>query len=87
MSRERHFFLLIASIGGLAILSSTLSKTPLLPLFAAYLSATPQEIGWIVIASTVPGILISFPAGAVVLALSAVVFAFVPQQLKPAGVG
>jgi hypothetical protein len=49
---ERQFFFLIASIGGLAILSSTMSKTPVLPLFANALGATPQEIGWIVIAST-----------------------------------
>ena len=58
------FFLLIAAIGALAILSSTLSKTPVLPLFAASLHASPAEIGWIVIASTIPGILISFPVGA-----------------------
>lgn len=57
------FFVLIALIGGLAILSSTMSKTPVLPLFAQALGATPAEIGWIVIASTIPGILISFPAG------------------------
>lgn len=57
------FFALIALIGGLAILSSTMSKTPVLPLFAQALGATPAEIGWIVIASTIPGILISFPAG------------------------
>ncbi len=57
------FFALIAFIGGLAILSSTMSKTPVLPLFAQALGATPAEIGWIVIASTIPGILISFPAG------------------------
>ena len=58
------FFILIAAIGGLAIFSSTLSKTPALPLFALALQATPSEIGWIVMASTLPGILISFPAGA-----------------------
>lgn len=58
------FFILIAAIGGLAIFSSTLSKTPVLPLFALALQATPSEIGWIVMASTLPGILISFPAGA-----------------------
>ncbi|MDP1683205.1 MAG: MFS transporter [Burkholderiales bacterium] len=57
------FFMLIALIGGLAIFSSTLSKTPVLPLFALALHATPSEIGWIVMASTLPGILISFPAG------------------------
>jgi len=58
------FFVLIALIGGLAIFSSTLSKTPVLPLFALALQASPSEIGWIVMASTLPGILISFPAGA-----------------------
>src|SRR5512139_3683156 len=58
------FFVLIALIGGLAILSSTLSKTPVLPLFAHALHASPAEIGWIVVASTLPGILISYPAGA-----------------------
>jgi MFS family permease len=82
----RYFFVLIASIGGLAILSSTMSKTPVLPLFAAHLGATPQEIGWIVIASTIPGVLISFPAGAIsdfigqrrLIIASLVVFATAP---------
>jgi MFS family permease len=80
------FFLLIATIGALAIFSSTLSKTPVLPLFAASLGASPTEIGWIVIASTIPGVLISFPAGALadhlgtrrVLLASLVVFATAP---------
>jgi hypothetical protein len=56
----RYFFILIGAIGGAAIFSSTLSKTPVLPLFAADLGATPVEIGWIVIASTIPGILAVF---------------------------
>ena len=60
---NRHFLVLISVIGGLAILSSTMSKTPVLPLFSHFLGATPAEIGWIVMASTIPGILISFPAG------------------------
>lgn len=80
------FFFLIAAIGALAIFSSTLSKTPVLPLFAASLGASPTEIGWIVIASTIPGVLISFPAGALadhlgtrrVLLASLVVFATAP---------
>lgn len=63
-SAQPAFFILIALIGGLAIFSSTLSKTPVLPLFAQDLQASPSEIGWIVMASTLPGILISFPAGA-----------------------
>ena len=68
-SAEHRFFLLIAFIGGIAILGSTMSKTPVLPLFAAQLGATPVEIGWIVIASTLPGVLISFPIGALADAL------------------
>ncbi len=62
-SDPRAFFILIALIGGLAIFSSTLSKTPVLPLFALSLHASPAEIGWIVMASTLPGVLISYPAG------------------------
>ena len=85
-SLKPSFFVLIATIGALAIFSSTLSKTPVLPLFAASLGATPAEIGWIVIASTIPGVLISFPAGALadhlgtrrVLLASLVVFATAP---------
>lgn len=80
------FFMLIALTGGLAILSSTLSKTPVLPLFAHSLGASPAEIGWIVMASTIPGILVSFPAGALsdylgkrrVLLSSLVIFATAP---------
>lgn len=77
---------MIAFVGWLAILSSTLSKTPVLPLFAHALHATPAEIGWIVMASTIPGILISYPAGALsdilgsrrLLLASLVVFATAP---------
>ena len=83
---QRRFFFLIALVGGFAILSSTLSKTPVLPLFADALGASAREIGWIVIASTLPGILVSFPAGALsdfigkrrVLMASLAVFATAP---------
>ncbi|HUX30069.1 MAG TPA: MFS transporter [Thiobacillus sp.] len=83
---QPSFFVLIALIGGLAIFSSTLSKTPVLPLFAASLNATPAEIGWIVMASTIPGVLISYPAGALsdylgkrrMLLASLIVFASAP---------
>ncbi len=85
-ARKRDFLLLISIIGGLALLSSTLSKTPVLPLFAHALGASPAEIGWIVMASTVPGILISFPAGALsdylgkrsVIRVALVIFATAP---------
>jgi MFS family permease len=83
---QPSFFVLIAFIGGLAIFSSTLSKTPVLPLFALSLDASPAEIGWIVVASTIPGILVSYPAGALsdqlgkrrVLLASLFVFASAP---------
>ena len=83
---QPSFFVLIALIGGLAIFSSTLSKTPVLPLFALSLDASPAEIGWIVVASTIPGILVSYPAGALsdhlgkrrVLLASLFVFASAP---------
>ena len=85
-SGQRSFFFLIALIGGLAIFSSTLSKTPVLPLFAHALHASPAEIGWIVMASTLPGVLISYPAGALsdylgkrrLLLASLIVFASAP---------
>jgi MFS family permease len=85
-SGQRSFFFLIALIGGLAIFSSTLSKTPVLPLFAHALNASPAEIGWIVMASTLPGVLISYPAGALsdylgkrrLLLASLIVFASAP---------
>jgi len=55
--------MLLAATGAFAVLSSTLSKTPVLPLYAQHLGATPSEIGWVIMASTVPGVLISLPAG------------------------
>lgn len=63
MRKAPSFFFLLALCGALAIFSSTLAKTPVLPLFAQALGAKPGQIGWIIMASTVPGILMSFPAG------------------------
>ncbi len=86
MKSDNRFFVLIALVGGFAILSSTMSKTPVLPLFAEALKATPSEIGWIVMASTIPGVLVSYPAGVLsdilgkrrLLIASLVVFATAP---------
>lgn len=50
--------------GLVAIFSSTLSKTPVLPLFASHLGASDAQVGLIAAASTLPGILISYLAGA-----------------------
>jgi len=80
-------FLIICTMGFFAILSSTMSKDPVLPLFANYLK-TPAGLwtGLVFVASTIPGILISLPAGSLsdifgrkkVLLISSVIFASAP---------
>ena len=61
--RRLSFLTAIALTGAFALFSSTMAKTPALPLFARALGAPPSLIGWAVMASTVPGIIISLPAG------------------------
>jgi len=56
-------FLMLGTAGGFAIFSSTMSKTPVLPLFAKDLGASPELVGLIAAAATVVGILTSAPAG------------------------
>lgn len=58
-----RIILMIGCCGALAIFSSTISKSPILPIFAKSLGATGAQIGWIAAASTIPGILISYVAG------------------------
>lgn len=80
-------FLAVCIIGFFAILSSTMSKSPVLPSLAAYLH-TPDGFwtGLVFVASTIPGILISLPAGSLsdilgrrkVLLISSVIFASAP---------
>ncbi|HEY5561728.1 MAG TPA: MFS transporter [Clostridiaceae bacterium] len=55
--------LMIGCCGALAIFSSTISKSPILPIFAKTLGANGTQIGWIASASTIPGILVSYLAG------------------------
>lgn len=86
ISHDRMFFILCL-IGFFAILSSTMSKSPVLPSFTAYLQ-TPTGFwtGLVASASTIPGILISLPAGSLsdilgrrkVLLFSCSVFASAP---------
>ena len=80
-------FLTLCIMGIFAILSSTMSKNPVLKPFATNLE-TPEGfwIGFVASASTIPGILISLPAASLsdifgrrkVLLISAVVFASAP---------
>ena len=63
ISASLRLLIMIGCCGALAIFSSTISKSPILPIFAAELGATNTQIGWIASMSTIPGILISYIAG------------------------
>ncbi len=80
------FFVVLCIMGLFAILSSTMSKNPILPLFADSLGVPEYLMGFVAAAYTVPGILVSLPAGSIsdvlgrkrVLVLSGLVFASAP---------
>lgn len=55
-------FWTLCMMGLFAILSSTMSKNPVLKPFASSLETPPELIGFVASASTIPGILISLPA-------------------------
>ena len=76
-------------LGFFAIFSSTMSKSPILPLFAESLITNPtdlQYMGYVISASTIPGIIISFLAGRlsdmygrrILLLISSILFASAP---------
>jgi DHA1 family multidrug resistance protein-like MFS transporter len=56
-------FKLICAAGFFAIFSSTLSKSPVLPLFATHLGATASWVGIVAAVSTLSGVAFSIPAG------------------------
>ena len=80
------FFLLLCLMGLFAILSSTMSKNPVLPLFAESIGTPEYLMGIVAAASTIPGIIVSLPAGSLsdvlgrrkVLILSSIIFASAP---------
>ena len=84
---QNAIFWAVCLMGALAILSSTMSKNPVLPIFAESLQ-TPEGFwtGFVAVASTIPGILISLPAGSLsdilgrrkVLLISSFIFASAP---------
>jgi MFS transporter, DHA1 family, multidrug resistance protein len=53
----------LCMVGFLARLSYSLARTPVLALFAAYLGAGPEAIGFCVAISTITGIFFKMPAG------------------------
>jgi len=79
-------FILLCIMGGLAIFSSTMSKSPVLPLFIRALDVPMGTVGFIAAASTVVGIVVSLPAGILsdiigrrrVILIAAIVFATAP---------
>ena len=83
---QKYFFVIICVVGTIAILSSTMSKNPVLNPLAESLGTPTAFMGFVAAASTVPGILISFAAGALsdifgrkkVLLASSIVFASAP---------
>ena len=59
---QSAFFLILCVVGFFAILSSTMSKNPVLKPFASSLGTPDDLLGIVASASTIPGILISLPA-------------------------
>ncbi|MBI5048793.1 MAG: MFS transporter [Deltaproteobacteria bacterium] len=56
-------FTLLCATGLFAIFSSTISKSPVLPLFANYLGADPAGVGMLAAVSAFTGVVASIPAG------------------------
>ena len=81
-----YLFWALCVVGFFAILSSTMSKSPVLNPFARALGTPDSLMGIVAAASTIPGILVSLPAGSLsdmfgrrkVLFVSATVFASAP---------
>jgi MFS family permease len=82
---------LLCAAGLFAIFSSTMAKSPVLPLYAAYLGAGPRGIGFAAAVSPLAGIIFSIPAGVLadrygnrrMLLLSSVVFFTAPLLYLP----
>jgi len=64
MKASSSSFGALCAIGICARFSYALARTPVLPLFALYLGAGPEVIGWVVGISTVTGIFFKLPSGA-----------------------
>lgn len=88
---ERRLFVRLCTAGALAYCSYAICRSPLLPLFAQDLGAGPEAVGLIAAASTVTGIFLKLPAGALsdifgrgrLLLSGAAVFALLPFAYLP----
>jgi len=82
----KRFFFTLCIMGLFAILSSTMSKSPVLNPFATYLGTPAYLMGFVAAASTIPGIVISLAAGSLsdrvgrgkVIFLAGLIFATAP---------
>ena len=70
-------YVLLCAVGFLAFLSYDLIRSPLLPLFAEHLGATPAIVGFVVAASTLTGVCLKLPAGVLSDRLGRRLFLFV----------
>jgi MFS family permease len=83
---NKRYFVILCIMGAFAILSSAMSKNPVLNPFARSLGTPSDLLGLVAAASTIPGILISLPAASLsdvigrrkVLLFSAFIFASAP---------
>ena len=79
-------FIVLCSAGLFAFFSSTISKSPVLPIFTAHLGAGPSGVGFISSVSAFTGVVMSIPAGIFadrlgkrkMLVFSAIVFSTAP---------
>ncbi len=86
MKAKISSFLVLCILGGFAIFSSTMAKNPVLPLFIRSLGVPISTVGFIAAASTVVGIIVSIPAGALsdridrrrIILIAAIIFATAP---------
>jgi DHA1 family multidrug resistance protein-like MFS transporter len=84
--QSRRIYIELVATGALAYTSYAMCRSPLLPLFARDLGAGPEMVGVVVAASTITGIAVKMPAGALsdvfgrraLLISGAAVFAFAP---------
>src|SRR5438093_6045707 len=61
---QAHSFFLLCGIGVLCFLSYNLVRMPVLALFAQSLGAGPESIGLVVSVSTLTGVFLKLPSGA-----------------------
>lgn len=85
-SDDRRSLIHLSAAAIVAYASYALCRTPLLPLFAQHLGAGPEVVGLVVAASTITGVFVKLPAGALsdvlgrrpLLLAGAFVFAVLP---------